>query len=468
MPHPIWSTQHLRQCEERTGHGMLADGPVLDAFSRDFGGICHAQPAAVFSPSTTQALQQVVAYAHEHGLPLTVRAHGLSQGGQTVPEPGGLTLHMDQFRAVHAREGESIWVDANASWSELLAETLPHARVPYVTPYNTNLSVAGLISVGGVGAASFKHGIAASHVRALEVVTADGAIQRIGAESALFHACLGGLGQFGVITRAAIALKPCARQVRTYTLVYADEAQWLQDLAAFKRHADFIETVCTPALLGTRASPRGRQPFAQWLYAMQVSFEYDTGAPELASVEAPIEPWKIADCQDETMAEYLLRHNTRFHAMKLSGQWALQHPWYECLVPQQVALAELGGLLRSLPLYFATLVHVVPIARSQPSGFFMAPDQPEFVSLMILNPGVPAPLVPGCLDAIKALDERLLSQGGKRYASGFLGSPLPPGYWETHFGDRHAGWTALKHRYDPKGIFGSSLSRPSPCATLPA
>lgn len=457
MPQTSWNAQHIARCGQRAGQALLSDEGTRAAYSGDFGGLAHAKPAAVFSPSTTGALQQAVAYAHENDLPVTVRAHGLSQCGQTLPAAGGLTLHMDRFCAVHEREGESIWADANASWSALLAATLPEARVPYVTPYNLNLSIAGLISVGGVGAASFRHGVAASHVTALEVVTADGEIQRVGTESPLFHACLGGLGNFGVISKAAIELRRAGKRVRTYSLAYLDKEQWLQDLAVFKRRADFIETFCSPALQGTRSTAKGRQPFAQWLFAMQVSFEYAEDAPELAHLGCDIRPWKITNCQDETMQAYLSRHNSRFQAMKLTGQWELQHPWYECLVPEDVMLEELDDLLDSLPLYYATVVHLVPIAGGRPAGFFTAPARPEFFSVMILHPGVPAALVPGCLEAVKALDERFLARGGKRYLSGFLGPGLSPDYWKTHFGPAYETWLGLKKRYDPKGIFCSAL-----------
>jgi FAD/FMN-containing dehydrogenase len=457
MSQSPWNTLHITRCEEQAGQTILHDEHSLASFSSDFGGLTHSKPAAVFAPATMQALQRSVAYANENGLPVTIRANGLSQSGQSLPVAGGLTLHMDQFHAVHEPEDTFIWVDANARWSVLLAATLRESRVPYVTPYNVNLSIAGLLSVGGVGAASFRHGIVASHVNALEVVTANGEIQRVDADSPLFHACLGGQGQFGVITKAAIQLRSCGSRVRTFFLVYADKEQWLKDLTFFKHRADFIETICSPALQGMKLTANGRRPFAEWLFSLQVSFEYDDVPPELADFGNFIDPWKLSHHQDETMDSYLFRHNVRFQAMKLAAQWDLQHPWYECLVPQDVMMTELDDLLCSLPLYYATTVHLVPIARKQPAGFFMAPDRSEFFSVMILNPGVPPALIPGCLEAIREMDERFLARGGKRYLSGFLGSDLSLDYWQAHFGSAYTSWTSLKKRYDPKGIFCSAL-----------
>lgn len=457
MPLSPWTAHHIEHCEQQTGLAILSDEHSLGLFSEDFGGLAHSKPAAVFSPPTTKALQHLINYADENCLPVTVRANGLSQSGQSLPVAGGLTLHMNLFDAVHEQEDSFIWVDANASWSALLAATLKESRVPFVTPYNLNLSIAGLISVGGVGAASFKHGVAASHVHALEVVTANGEIQQVDATSPLFRACLGGQGQFGVITKVAVQLRPCSRQVRTFFLSYTDREQWLKDLAVFKHHADFIEAFCSPALQGAKLTATGRQPFAEWLFFLQVSFEYDSLAPELTNFGSEIKPWKVSHRQDETIESYLFRHEPRIQGMKISGQWELQHPWYECLVSHEVVISELDDLLHSLPLYFATMVHLVPISGRRPAGFFMGPNQAEFFSVMILNPGVPRALVPGCLEAIRKMDERLLAKGGKRYLSGFLGSDLSPDYWAAHFGSDYTTWSSLKRRYDPKGIFCSTL-----------
>lgn len=459
MPQTPWSMHQIKQCEQQLGQAMLRDEHSLVSYSADFGKLSSSRPSAVFVPQNTRDLQYVLSYAHENGLPVTVRAKGLSQGGQTLAVEGGLTVHMEQFNQVHEQESDCVWVDANATWSDLLAATVPYSRVPWVVPYNTHLSVAGLLSIGGVGSASFRHGIAAAHVKALDVVTADGELQRVDATSPLFQACLGGQGHFGVITKVAIPLRPCARQVRTFFLTYSDKERWMQDLTAFRQSADYIETFCSPSLQGTRLTPTGRQPFAEWLYAMHVSVEYDDKAPELSSLGEGIQPWKILHCQDETMISYLHRHDSRFSAMKLAGLWELQHPWYECLVPADLLWKELDNLLDFLPIYYATTLHVVPIANKHPEGFFMAPDQAEFYSVMILNPGVPASLVPGCLDAIKRMDERFLRSGGKRYLSGFLGENLSDEYWKAHFGPKYETWRARKQQYDPKGIFRSYLHK---------
>jgi hypothetical protein len=76
---------------------------------------------------------------------------------------------------------------------------------------------------------------------------------------------------------------------------------------------------------------------------------------------------------------------------------------------------------------------------------------------MILNPGLPKPLIPSCLETIKNLDTHFLLQGGKRYLSGYLGNSINTSYWKTHFGKNYTHWIKLKELYDPNRIFCSLL-----------
>ena len=236
-----------------------------------------------------------------------------------------------------------------------------------------------------------------------------------------------------------------------------EKEQCLSDLQEFKKSADYIEFFCSPSIQGAKLSEQGRRPFAQWLFALHISVEYSDDAPELISLNPNANPWKILHTQDETSETYLHRHDSRFNAMKVTGQWALQHLWYECFVAADLLVTNLDELLVSLPLYYATVLQLVPIANLQPKGFMMLPDAEDIFAIMILNPGLPQAFVPGCKDTIQALDAQFLSQGGKRYLSGFLGDTITMDYWKSHFNSHYDEWEKLKKQYDPKMIFRSLL-----------
>lgn len=457
MPLTQWSSAQIKQCEKAIGQAMLRDESSLVSFSEDFGKLMSAKPHAVCTPETLEALQSLLRFANQQSLPVVIRGKGLSQGGQSLPAEGGITIHLEHFSRVLNQDEQGIWVEANASWSELLAASLPHLQVPYVVPYNTHLSIAGVISAGGVGAASFKYGSVTANVNALEVIRADGEKQVVDKHSQLFHACLAGQGCFAVITKACIALRSCKKKVRTFFLVYTDKNQWIADLERAGEIADGIESFCSPAIQGAKLTANGRFPFAQWLYALHIAVEYNDTAPELTDFKPVLKPWKVLHKQDESIESYYHRHDSRFTAMRLTGQWDLQHLWYECFLPAEVLFNQLDEVLAATPVHYANLLQVVPIANKTNRGFLMMPQTEKICGVMILNPGIAPALIPSCLAAMKALDARFLQAGGKRYLSGFLGKDISTEYWKKHYDEDYQNWLSLKNKYDPKAILRSHL-----------
>lgn len=451
-----WNIKQIKQYEKETGQALLSDEQTLVSFSNDFGKLIQSSPSAVCIPKDINALKSLISFANHHKLPVTIRGNGLSQCGQSLAVPGGLTLSMQNFIKPLTLHENSIWVEANTSWSSVLEVALTQHKAPFVLPYNCNLSVAGVLSAGGVGASSFKYGAVNAHVAALEVIDGLGVKQIVDKSSPLFHSCLSGQGRFAVITKACIQLKPVKSHVKTFCLVYTDQEQWFDDIEKVKNRVDYMELFCSPSIQGAQLKEGKRVPIAQWLYAMHLSVEFENNAPKLETITENLNPWKVINTQEETISSYLLRHNSRFDVMKMLGQWDLFHPWYECFIPVSVLKAHLNELLQNLPVHYANLVHVVPMAKIK-AGFLMLPDDDSVCSFMILNPGVPSVLKESCLQAIRDLDRHLIHLGGKRYLSGFLGTDLSPDYWTQHFGKEHASWMNLKKQFDPAGIFRSVL-----------
>jgi FAD/FMN-containing dehydrogenase len=451
-----WDLSKIKRCEELIGQALLTDESTLVSFSRDFGKLVYSTPAAVCVPTTINTLQSFIAYAYSEELPIVIRGNGLSQCGQSLPYPGGATLVMTNFNRSLDVEDDNLWVEANCSWSNLLSHSLPEGKVPYILPYNCNLSVAGVLSAGGVGASSFKYGTINAYVSALEVFDGTGKSHIVDESSPLFHACLSGQGQFAVITKAKIKLRPALNKVQTFYLVYTNQEQWFADIDLLKDRVNYMELFCSPSIQGAALKGDKRLPIAQWLYALHISVEYDDIAPQLSDISTQINPWQVIHTQEESISSYLLRHNGRFEMMKMLGQWDLCHPWYECFVSTDVLKEILPDLLKELPIHYASLVHIAPVAKEK-GGFLMLPQADEVCSFMILNPGVPEPLKDNTLQAIDYLDKQLLTRGGKRYLSGYLGKDINDNYWAEHFDSEYGKWLALKKQYDPAGIFSSWL-----------
>jgi hypothetical protein len=101
---------------------------------------------------------------------------------------------------------------AGARWEQVVARAEPHGLV---TPSGSagSVGVAGYTLAGGMGLLGRELGYAADHVRSVEIVTADGRVRRVTAESEpdLFWAVRGGRDNFGVVTELEIGLFPARR-----------------------------------------------------------------------------------------------------------------------------------------------------------------------------------------------------------------------------------------------------------------
>ncbi|PNX86270.1 cytokinin oxidase/dehydrogenase-like protein, partial [Trifolium pratense] len=89
---------------------------------------------------------------------------------------------------------------------DVLKATMEYGLAPMSWTDYLYLSVGGTLSNAGISGQTFNYGPQISNVFELDVVTGKGEVMTCSEErnSDLFHAVLGGLGQFGIITRARI------------------------------------------------------------------------------------------------------------------------------------------------------------------------------------------------------------------------------------------------------------------------
>lgn len=164
-------------------------------------------PAVVVGATSAEDVSAAVSWAAGQGLKVGVQATGHG----VLPDVAGqmlITTHRMQGVIIDP-DLRSARVEAGVKWARVLKESSDHGLAP-LSGSSSDVGVVGYTLGGGLGLLSRAHGFAADHVTAVEIVTADGTLRRISAESdsGLFWAVRGGKGYFGIVTAIEFGLFP--------------------------------------------------------------------------------------------------------------------------------------------------------------------------------------------------------------------------------------------------------------------
>ena len=162
------------------------------------------RPAAVVIAASATDIARTVRAARELGLAVAPQGTGHNAG--PLAEGDGLAdailLKTHELRGVEVRPTQRVArVEAGALWGDVVAATAPHGLAA-LAGSSHDVGVVGYTLGGGVSVLGRAHGLAANHVVAVELVTADGEFRRVDAEhdAELFWGVRGGGGDFGVVT----------------------------------------------------------------------------------------------------------------------------------------------------------------------------------------------------------------------------------------------------------------------------
>jgi hypothetical protein len=141
------------------------------------------RPAMVLLPESTADVVTALRYAREQSLPIAVRSGGHGPSGRSSND-GGVVIDLtglDEVRVLD-RQRRLVRVGPGARWARV-AEVLTPAGLAISSGDNGNVGVGGSATSGGIGWLARYHGLTIDHVRAAEVVLADGRVVRADADN---------------------------------------------------------------------------------------------------------------------------------------------------------------------------------------------------------------------------------------------------------------------------------------------
>lgn len=156
-------------------------------------------PAAVVEATSPEDVAECVEFAATNGLPVAVQATG---HGIASDLDGALLIHTRSLDACTINtEHKRAQVGAGVTWTTVLSQGADKGMIG-LCGSAPGVSVAGYTSGGGIGPMARSYGAASDKVRSFDVVTGDGQIRHVTAQSEpeLFWGLRGGKGSLGIIT----------------------------------------------------------------------------------------------------------------------------------------------------------------------------------------------------------------------------------------------------------------------------
>ena len=186
---------------EFTGALLRPGDAGYDEARRIHNGLIDKRPAVIARCESAADVARAIGFAREVGLEISVRGGGHNVAGRACTD-GGLMIDLAEMRAVDVDpERRTARAQGGANWNELNAATGEHGLAVTGGAISTT-GIAGLTLGGGLGWLMGLYGLAADNLVSVELVTADGDVLDVTADSDpdLFWALRGGGGNFGVAT----------------------------------------------------------------------------------------------------------------------------------------------------------------------------------------------------------------------------------------------------------------------------
>ncbi|KAL6630090.1 hypothetical protein ACP70R_029855 [Stipagrostis hirtigluma subsp. patula] len=461
--------------------------------STDFGHMVEAAPEAVLHPATPADIAALIRFSASSPAPFPVapRGQGHSWRGQALA-PGGVVVDMRSMGRGHrarinvsAADAEP-YVDAGGEqlWADVLRATLKHGLAPRVWTDYLRLTVGGTLSNAGIGGQAFRHGPQIANVQELDVVTGTGEMMTCSRDknSDLFFAALGGLGQFGVITRARIRLEPAPKRVRWVRLAYSDVVTFTKDqqllisghaseagfdyvegqvqlnrsLTEGSKSTPFFSTVDINKLAGL-ASRTGSSA----IYYIEGAMYYneDDGASIDQKMGVMLEQLSFEPgfvfMKDVTYVQFLDRVSEEERVLRSASVWEVPHPWLNLFIPRSRILDFDAHVFKDIlgdanPAGVILMYPMNKIKWDDRMTAMTPANEDVFYTVGLLWSALSVEDV----ERLEKLNDSVLtfcdkaSIGCKQYLPHFTSQDG----WRQHFGSKWGKITKLKAKYDPHNI----------------
>ena len=267
-----------------SGRVLSPDDEAYDEARRCYNALIDRRPALIVRCRTAADVSAAVRFGRNAELDISVRGGGHNVAGRAVADEA-VMIDLAEMKGVAVDpEARTVRAEGGCTWADLNGAAGEHGLAVTGGAISTT-GIAGLTLGGGLGWLMAKYGLAADNLLAVELVTADGDVMDVTAESHpdLFWALRGGGGNFGVATALTYRLHPLDTVTGGLIAHPFDAAR---EMLRFYREAVLDCSDDLTVFAGLVHAPDGS---GMKLAAMVV---FHTGSPEQAEADlAPFKEW---------------------------------------------------------------------------------------------------------------------------------------------------------------------------------
>ncbi|CAA0843422.1 Cytokinin dehydrogenase 5 [Striga hermonthica] len=355
--------------------------------------------------------------------------------------------------------------------ARLVKEAYGSARVIAVSARGHGHSISGQAAAGG-GVVVQMTGKGETHTCSEEQ------------NSELYHAVLGGLGQFGIITRARIALEKAPTKVKWIRVLYSNFSAFTQDqeylvsLHGKEERFDYVEgfVIVDEGLINNWRSsffsPRNPVKISTLnadggvLYCLEVVKNYvESNADTIdEEVEAILKKLNFIPSSvfttEISYVDFLDRVHKAELKLRAKNLWDVPHPWLNLFVPKsRIADFDEGVFKGILGNNTSGPILIYPMNKNKwdERTSVVTPDEDVFYLVALLRSALDNGEETQTLEYLSNQNRQILrfcEEAGIKVKQ-YLPHYTTQEEWKNHFGEKWALFSKRKDEFDPRHILAT-------------
>ncbi len=188
-------------------------------------------PMVVALPDTVTQVQAIMRLCHERKIPVVARGAGTGLSGGALPHDEGLLLSLAKFNQILQVDAARCVARVQPGVRNLaISQAVDHLGLYYAPDPSSQIActIGGNVAENSGGVHCLKYGLTVHNILELKVVTIDGELLTIGAQSLdapgydLLALMTGSEGMLGVIVEVTVKLLPKPERAQVILAAFAD------------------------------------------------------------------------------------------------------------------------------------------------------------------------------------------------------------------------------------------------------